>query len=570
MTSITSDCVVIMKTSPAPAFFKFLHIILICGLLISQVAPAIASSTPNFASKTLSKAPAVKFSPSIHPAPTPHTEPADGTPDTKHNLLSALGNLGARTNTNPETGLLIFIGLDPQRPLSLSNLLSPGASPQQASQAFLLKYGTLFGIQDPDAQLVLQKTDQDGGGFQYFRYAQFFQHVPVFGGEMLVQIDSQNNFVSATGVVVPNLVNLNLTPRLNSEAAQNAARQALRAEIESAGKYSMTSDQLVPSTPQQVIFNPELLHAPGLPIPTLAWVVDVQSNLAGTPGEQIILDAQTGTVLMRSPLQQSANVFVYNNENKAEFFRLPNQTQVIRSDSTGSSKVSEVNFAYTTMRNILTFFQNQFQWTSADNHDMDIHVTVNYCPESSIADNDCPYPNAYWDPISHQFVFGQRNLTDDLMGHEFTHAVTSYANGLYYYGQSGSIHESLSDIFGEIYDQNNGIGNDAANVKWLIGEDRPKRYLLEDPVHRSMQDPPKYKQPDQITDTEYSCKAGFTATDDYGSVHHNNSILNKAAYLMSDGGNFNGQQVSAIGTDKTLQLIFQTELVLPMLADYNV
>ena len=63
------------------------------------------------------------------------------------------------------------------------------------------------------------------------------------------------------------------------------------------------------------------------------------------------------------------------------------------------------------------------------------------------------YDNAFWDGT--QLVFGDGDGTVferftrpvDVLGHEFTHAVTEHTAGLVYEGQSGALNESMSDVF---------------------------------------------------------------------------------------------------------------------------
>lgn len=82
------------------------------------------------------------------------------------------------------------------------------------------------------------------------------------------------------------------------------------------------------------------------------------------------------------------------------------------------------------------------------------------------------YANAFWN--GSQMVYGDAYgfpLADDVVGHELTHGVTDYESNLLYYYQSGAINESFSDVWGEFVDLTNGSGNDAPNVRWLMGED---------------------------------------------------------------------------------------------------
>ncbi len=64
-----------------------------------------------------------------------------------------------------------------------------------------------------------------------------------------------------------------------------------------------------------------------------------------------------------------------------------------------------------------------------------------------------------------------------------------------------------------------------------------------------MEDPSLFGQPDRMTSPLYTGEKS-----DAGGVHANSGVNNKAAYLMSDGGTFNGRSVSALGVDKVAKL----------------
>ena len=68
-------------------------------------------------------------------------------------------------------------------------------------------------------------------------------------------------------------------------------------------------------------------------------------------------------------------------------------------------------------------------------------------------------PNASWNGTFISFCPGF--TTDDVTGHEWSHAYTQYTHGLIYAWQPGALNESYSDIFGETIDRINGRGVDA-------------------------------------------------------------------------------------------------------------
>ena len=148
---------------------------------------------------------------------------------------------------------------------------------------------------------------------------------------------------------------------------------------------------------------------------------------------------------------------------------------------------------------------------------------------------------------------------DDVVGHELTHGVTQFESNLLYYYQSGAINESLSDVFGEFVDLTNGVGNDTAGVRWLLGED------LSIGAIRNMANPPAFGDPDRMTSSLYT-----GTTSDNGGVHTNSGVNNKAASLMVDGGTFNGHTVTALGIDKVARFYYKAQVdLLTSGSDYS-
>ena len=173
------------------------------------------------------------------------------------------------------------------------------------------------------------------------------------------------------------------------------------------------------------------------------------------------------------------------------------------------------------------------------------------------------YDNVFWDPDDEQMVIGDARTyagADDVIGHELTHAVTQHESGLFYYAQSGAINESLSDIFGEFIDLTDGTGNDDPSVRWLLGEDVQPGGAV-----RSMINPPAFGQPDRMTSPAYS-----SSESDSAGVHANSGVGNKAAYLMTDGGTFNGKTVTGLGIDKAEAIYYEAATnLLTSASDYQ-
>jgi len=193
-------------------------------------------------------------------------------------------------------------------------------------------------------------------------------------------------------------------------------------------------------------------------------------------------------------------------------------------------------------------YANQHGRNGIDQNNMPIISTVDYCSSSF-----CPYYNAFWS--GGQMVFGSTfALADDVVAHELTHGVTQYESGLLYYYQSGAINESFSDLWGEYYDQTNGLGNDDPSVKWAVSED-----VTGVGPFRSMSNPPLYGDPDKMTSSLYNKKVYYDDFWDNGGVHSNSGVNNKAVFLLVDGGTFNSKTVTALGWEKTGAIYYEVQ-----------
>ena len=217
-----------------------------------------------------------------------------------------------------------------------------------------------------------------------------------------------------------------------------------------------------------------------------------------------------------------------------------------------ASGVTGANTAHSFAYGTYAFYLDRHGRSSIDNNGLELVSTLRYGSN---------YNNAFW--TGQQMVYGDAKgfaNADDVVAHELTHGVTDYESGLFYFYQSGAINESLSDLWGEAYDQiGNPTGSDTVAVKWLIGED-----ITGQGAFRNMKNPPQFGHPDKMTSPAY-----HKNLEDNGGVHINSGVNNKAVSLMVDGGTFNGQTVSALGWDKVLVIYYEAQAnLLTSGADY--
>lgn len=177
-----------------------------------------------------------------------------------------------------------------------------------------------------------------------------------------------------------------------------------------------------------------------------------------------------------------------------------------------------------------------YQRNSLDGNGMRLISTVHYGKG---------YDNAFWDGKQMAYgdgdedlppadrLFNRFTIAIDVMGHELTHGVTQFESNLTYWGQSGALNESLSDVFGSLVKQRT-LGQTADQADWIIGAG-----LFTSNVNgvgiRSMKAPgTAYDDPVLGKDPQPAHMSDYVNTvEDNGGVHINSGIPNHAFYVTA-------------------------------------
>ena len=196
-----------------------------------------------------------------------------------------------------------------------------------------------------------------------------------------------------------------------------------------------------------------------------------------------------------------------------------------------------VNEVYRFSGNVYDFYEQVFQRNSLDNAGMALISSVHVTPVYS----------AFWNGRQTGYGDGDgetlQRLTGSLeiVGHEFTHGVQQFTSNLHYYAQSGALNEHFADVFGVLIRQWIN-GETVENANWLIGAEilvpaSTRRALrdMENPGTAFVNDPDLGEtdpQPAHMSDL-------FTRPENYGGVHINSGIPNRAFVLTAQalGGN---------------------------------
>ncbi len=441
-----------------------------------------------------------------------------------------------------ETGKVSFIGASPDRPISRPAALKMSASTAEAAYGFLATYGKLFGLTDPAGELSVMRERTFDGGRAFVHFQQIYHGVPIVGGELIVHTDASQNILSASGEILPDL-DLDTTPSIKVEVARQTALE------EVAKEYGVSTSELIASKPEVWIFSPALLGGPGARLSHLVWRTEVTASTLAPIRELVLIDARHGGVVLNfNQFDTALNRRTYTANNT---YSLPGTLVCNESNPSCSGGDAHAVAAHRYAGDTYNFYWNYHGRDSINNAGMILTSTIHYGVD---------YDNAGWTGV--QMIYGDAYgfpLADDVVAHELTHGVTQYESNLFYYYQSGAINEAFSDLWGEFVDLTNGAGNDSAAVRWLLGEDISGLGAI-----RNMQNPPAFEDPDRMTSSYY-----YTGTGDNGGVHYNSGVNNKAVYLLTDGGTFNGRTVSGLGITKVAKIYYQAQAnLLTSGADY--
>lgn len=207
---------------------------------------------------------------------------------------------------------------------------------------------------------------------------------------------------------------------------------------------------------------------------------------------------------------------------------------VARTENGTSSTDDSVNRAFDGLGETRDFYLKVFGRNSMDGHGMRFDGFVH---------RGIRYNNAFWD--GQEMVFGDGDglvFTDftkslDVIAHELTHGVTEFTANLEYHKEPGALNESMSDVFGSLVKQWS-INQTADDADWLIGAEICTPGIKADAL-RSMKAPGtaydndllgKDPQPDHM---DRFVPLPDDEDNDFGGVHINSGIPNKAFYLMA-------------------------------------
>jgi Zn-dependent metalloprotease len=396
-------------------------------------------------------------------------------------------------------------------------------------------------------------------GTQSVKFCQYYRRTPVYGSLVVVELDKKNELVS---------INSALTEPTNVDpVASVSPADALKTVSERSGTDAKTLD----ATPNlYYYFDREqqkwrlVYITRDVPKMRTNGASDSEEATAGVSNRRIqssrvpmifdyVIDAHTGELVVELPRSHNVSVKALDGLKKMRTIECSeNSTGIFLHDPELNLHTHDFRFgnvdvlisklpgeyvenppqpwdgaavsAHANAADMLRFLSTVLQRNGIDNMGGPVRSSINCVERNGTKEWD----NATW--FRKQMMYGQSKvdgglrswaLSKDIVAHELTHGITDFTARLEYLGESGALNESYSDIFGVIVA--NISQPDVKKWNWLIGEGMfgPKTAL------RDMRKPEKFDQPAHMDDYQKLDK-----DDDFGGVHTNSGIHNKAAYNM--------------------------------------
>ena len=447
---------------------------------------------------------------------------------------------------------------------------SVGADPVDQAMYFFDRFKELYGLKEPSRELFPTRIGDEGGGLKMVHMGQKLPGVQVFGTEMDVPVFGSgiSLFIASDEVIftngrwLPGLESLG-EPRITAGAARTRALKTF-------------SDGEILGDARLEILDKRMFGDAGEG-PILAWKIPLRGIYEGAEEEGLLfINAQSGEVeYFISRVREAKSFRVINIDNiildqdgdgeiDSSFnggclFTSPvvyDQDGPVEPYTRGQEPI--LDDLYDWAHDTYDYFKDKFSWESIDGRGA---TSLRFIGKME-------WGNAYGG--SPCMRFGDNFSTLDIVGHEYTHGVISYSSRLVYRNQSGALNESFADVFGEFLEQRKGSGADwtARLRNGLALRDLQDPDLLTTSVcleigpDGTCVDLRVVPYPDHMSDY-------IRDMWDWGGVHKNSSIPNKAAYLITNGGVHGSYEIHGLGYAKAEELYFRLMRGLPASASFR-
>nr|WP_202406462.1 M4 family metallopeptidase [Virgibacillus massiliensis] len=430
-----------------------------------------------------------------------------------------------------------------------------GATKEEAVRNYFADKQNQFQLTgDPNVDFTIQseQLDQETGE-THLRVAQTYKGIPVYGADQSITLDKEKQVTAYFGEVIPKLEDQRIPGEavVSMEKAKAIAKENIENKIGNVKQY----DGAVKATPYIYKHQDTFYHT---------YLVTASTTTPEVGYWHYFIDATNGDIIDSYNAAHQVTAFgtgVFGERQKFEaqafngLFRLFDVTRgegVVTYDNTSGENVDVTSInkmfrdgsavdAHANAQKTYDYYLDTFNRDSVDDHGQILISAVH------VGDN---WNNASWNGRQMSYGDGDGIRFHPLAGgldvaaHEMSHGVVQHTAGLIYRNESGALNESFADIFGAMVDRDD----------WLIGDDIMADGSL---ALRSLGDPAALIESRTQEPYPDHWDQRYTGPLDGGGVHINSSINNKAAYLVSEGGEHYGVEVTGVGREATEQIYYR-------------
>ena len=425
---------------------------------------------------------------------------------------------------------------------------------------YLEKNKALFGFKSEELNFKIDKYEIDELGFTHVKLKQTFKDKEIYGRKITLHFNENGNIESITGTLedrIEDIVKIN-----ESEISKENAIEIAKSSKE----FTELSEE--PKAENYIYYKDGQAYD--------VYKVNIVYDEPDFESWDIFVDLYSGNIIGEKDLMRESNTSGFGtavngdkrNLNLYQYgdlyymqdrtkdmsgyintytanYRFSNNGSLIYNTTSNITDPAAVS-AHSYAEVVYDFYKNMFNRNSIDGNGMSIDSVVHYGSKHN---------NAYWN--GYKMIYGDGDGSYftafsgdlDVVAHEMTHGVTSYTCDLNYENQSGALNESLSDVFGVLiqtydkYDVANGGEWKFNPLDWVVGDEIYTPGIQGDAL-RSLANPTLYNQPAHMDNYK---NLPNTESGDYGGVHINSGIPNKAAYNLA----------SNIGCEKIARIYYR-------------
>jgi Zn-dependent metalloprotease len=453
------------------------------------------------------------------------------------NRLQARTNSALTVNWDARSEVPNFLtGVEAAARLPYQPTAAERGNPIAIARGFLDENRALFKLRSVAEELQFLRNESDKQlGWSHVRLAQVYQGLPVFGYQLVVHLDSQNQVVTVNGHFRPE-IDLDTTPKVSqADAEQLALDDLLNAQLEPDQRSRVTATILRDKTQL-------MIHVDRDDQPRLTWYVTIMTDAPLGQWRYFVNARRAQVVHQFDSIAHGKRRMTYSADNSTD---IPGRLLI---DEGERSKDAIAQAAHDGAGKVYDYYFNTFKRDGLDDQGSPLVSTVHYGSDPEDAEN------AAWIGEAQQMIYGDGGKIFkplsyglDVVGHEFTHGIIDNTSGLIYEGQSGALNESYADVFGALIDRGN----------WTIGETVIKSPPYPLKFLRSLQDPTgggNYDAADPLNSVGQPAHMNdyadlpYTRKGDNGGVHVNSGIPNLVAYLIA----------RELGPEKMEQIYYRT------------